>query len=65
MLLKTAPVVVERTADGWQSPINPLVWWHAQPVAGNEWDGLTQMALDVLSTPGMFPCSATQRCPKT
>ncbi|KAG8703143.1 hypothetical protein FRC08_003053 [Ceratobasidium sp. 394] len=30
---------------------NLLLWWHNQCVAGNKWNGLTQMALDVLSTP--------------
>ncbi|QRV96425.1 alpha-glucosidase C [Ceratobasidium sp. AG-Ba] len=30
---------------------NPIQWWYNQRLGGNEWDGLTQMALDVLSTP--------------
>ncbi|QRV88431.1 alpha-glucosidase C [Ceratobasidium sp. AG-Ba] len=30
---------------------NPIQWWYDQRLGGNEWDGLTQMALDVLSTP--------------
>ncbi|KAG9082047.1 hypothetical protein FS749_007151 [Ceratobasidium sp. UAMH 11750] len=34
---------------------NPLAWWYNQHVAGNEWNGLTQMALDVLSIPGTSP----------
>ncbi|KAG9101924.1 hypothetical protein FRC06_002482 [Ceratobasidium sp. 370] len=32
-------------------PFNPLVWWYGQRVLGNERDGLTQLALDVLSAP--------------
>ncbi|QRV88417.1 DNA polymerase [Ceratobasidium sp. AG-Ba] len=30
---------------------NPLAWWYSQRVAGNEWGGFTQLALDVLSMP--------------
>ncbi|QRW07691.1 DNA polymerase [Ceratobasidium sp. AG-Ba] len=30
---------------------NPIQWWYNQRLGGNEWDGLAQMALDVLSTP--------------
>ncbi|KAG8735671.1 hypothetical protein FRC10_010280 [Ceratobasidium sp. 414] len=30
---------------------NPLSWWYSQRIAGNEWNTLTQMALDMLSTP--------------
>lgn len=30
----------------------PLGWWYGQRCAANEYNGLTQMALDVLSTPG-------------
>ncbi|KAG8741784.1 hypothetical protein FRC10_002419 [Ceratobasidium sp. 414] len=38
-------------ANGDPLLLNPLSWWYSQRVAGNEWNGLTQMALDVLSTP--------------
>ncbi|KAG8728818.1 hypothetical protein FRC10_004546, partial [Ceratobasidium sp. 414] len=30
---------------------NPLSWWYSQCITRNEWNRLTQMALDVLSTP--------------
>lgn len=56
---KPGRIIVDRTKDGRVKPINPLAWWHAQRVAGNEWDGVTQMALDVLSTPGMFSFCST------
>ncbi|QRV96852.1 DNA polymerase [Ceratobasidium sp. AG-Ba] len=32
---------------------NPIQWWYNQRLSGNKWDGLMQMALDVLSTPAM------------
>ncbi|KAG8706006.1 hypothetical protein FRC09_002632 [Ceratobasidium sp. 395] len=31
--------------------LNPLAWWQGQRTLNNEFNGLTQMALDVLSTP--------------
>jgi hypothetical protein len=40
------------TDDG--GPVNPLNWWMQQQHAGNTHEGLLQMALDVLSCPGMF-----------
>ncbi|QRV88662.1 alpha-glucosidase C [Ceratobasidium sp. AG-Ba] len=30
---------------------NPVQWWYNQRLGGNEWDGLTHVALDVLTTP--------------
>ncbi|QRV76996.1 hAT family dimerization protein [Ceratobasidium sp. AG-Ba] len=33
------------------SLVNPIAWWQGQRVLGNEFSGLTQMALDVLSAP--------------
>ncbi|KAG9074060.1 hypothetical protein FS749_014426, partial [Ceratobasidium sp. UAMH 11750] len=43
--------LVDHAEDGKPWLRNPLVWWHNQCVAGNEWNGLTQMALNVLSMP--------------
>ncbi|KAG8702804.1 hypothetical protein FRC08_003239 [Ceratobasidium sp. 394] len=45
--------LIDHAEDGEPWLCNPLVWWHNQHVAGNEWNGLTQMALNILSTPGM------------
>lgn len=42
----------DRSDTGKSIPVNPLAWWHAQRLAGEEHDGLTQMAIDVHSTPG-------------
>jgi hypothetical protein len=42
------------TTNGSLAPYNPLIWWQGQHVMGNELEGLTQMALDVLGTPGTF-----------
>ncbi|KAG9100229.1 hypothetical protein FS749_015928 [Ceratobasidium sp. UAMH 11750] len=42
---------VDLSEDGEPRLRNPLLWWHNQCVASNKWNGLTQMALDVLSTP--------------
>ncbi|PLW57138.1 hypothetical protein PCANC_01885 [Puccinia coronata f. sp. avenae] len=39
------------TDDG--GPVNPLNWWMQQQHAGNTHEGLLQMALDVLSCPGI------------
>jgi hypothetical protein len=50
----SAPPVLDRSKNGHATLFNPLVWWQGQRAVGNEWDGLTQMALDVLSCPGMF-----------
>ncbi|KAG9125172.1 hypothetical protein FRC07_008697, partial [Ceratobasidium sp. 392] len=46
-----APPLLDFDAKGEPLLRNPLAWWHSQRVAGNEWNGLTQMALDVLSMP--------------
>ncbi|KAG9091245.1 hypothetical protein FS749_016682 [Ceratobasidium sp. UAMH 11750] len=43
--------LVDLAEDGEPGLRNPLLWWHNQCVTGNKWNGLTQMALDVLSTP--------------
>ncbi|EUC55039.1 hAT family dimerization protein [Rhizoctonia solani AG-3 Rhs1AP] len=43
--------VIERTNSGKSKPVNPVNWWYAQRLAGEEHHGLTQMALDVLTTP--------------
>ncbi|QRV83802.1 hAT family dimerization protein [Ceratobasidium sp. AG-Ba] len=42
---------LERTKGGRVKPVNPLAWWYAQRLAGDEHCGLTQMALDVLGAP--------------
>ncbi|KAH7332952.1 hypothetical protein B0J17DRAFT_721768 [Rhizoctonia solani] len=36
---------------GKTKPVNPLAWWYAQCMAGEEHNGLTQMAIDVLTVP--------------
>ncbi|CAE7216530.1 unnamed protein product, partial [Rhizoctonia solani] len=46
-----AAPVLEASRDGQPILFNPLVWWHGQRSVGNEWDGLTQLAIDVLSCP--------------
>lgn len=46
--------IIDRHSSGKPKLLDPLVWWHGQRTLGNERDGLTQMALDVLSTPGML-----------
>ncbi|QRV83564.1 DNA polymerase [Ceratobasidium sp. AG-Ba] len=45
--------IVDPLPDANGNPIlcNPLAWWHSQRVAGNEWSGFMQLALDVLSMP--------------
>jgi hypothetical protein len=45
---------VERARGGKTKPVNPLAWWYTQRMAGEEHDGLTQMALDVLTIPGEY-----------
>ncbi|KAG8680049.1 hypothetical protein FRC11_002987 [Ceratobasidium sp. 423] len=44
-------IVIEQSKSRSKRPVNPLTWWYAQHVAGHEHDGLTQMAIDILSTP--------------
>ncbi|KAG8692211.1 hypothetical protein FRC11_003778 [Ceratobasidium sp. 423] len=44
-------IVIEWSKSGSKRPVNPLAWWYAQCVAGHKHDGLTQMAIDILSTP--------------
>ncbi|KAF8602517.1 hypothetical protein BDV93DRAFT_557520 [Ceratobasidium sp. AG-I] len=36
---------------GGRAVFNPLAWWYGQRAVGNEENGLTRMALDMLSTP--------------
>jgi hypothetical protein len=48
----TGKPIIERTKSGRSKPVNPLNWWYAQRLAGDEHDRLTQMALDVLTAPG-------------
>ncbi|QRV99744.1 DNA polymerase [Ceratobasidium sp. AG-Ba] len=43
--------VISRSKDGEPVLCNPLEWWYNQRLGGNEHQGLTQMALDVLSMP--------------
>ncbi|QRW02441.1 DNA polymerase [Ceratobasidium sp. AG-Ba] len=45
--------IIRPTFDANHNPIfcNPIQWWYSQRVAGNDMNGLTQMALDVLTTP--------------
>ena len=43
---------VFNTVNSVRSAYDLLVWWRLQRETGNENHGLTQMALDVLSTPG-------------
>ncbi|QRW08774.1 DNA polymerase [Ceratobasidium sp. AG-Ba] len=45
--------MIRPTRDANGNPVlcNPVQWWYSQRVAGNEMEGLTQMALDVLTTP--------------
>ncbi|QRW10264.1 DNA polymerase [Ceratobasidium sp. AG-Ba] len=45
--------IVPPVPDEHGNPVlcNPLAWWYSQRVAGNEWGGFTQLALDVLSMP--------------
>ncbi|KAG8684327.1 hypothetical protein FRC08_013749 [Ceratobasidium sp. 394] len=44
-------VVFDYDKEGEPVFCNPLVWWYNQRVAGNEWNRLTQMVLDILSMP--------------
>lgn len=47
-----AKPLITQSEDGEPVMYDPLAWWYGQRCSGNEHDGLTQMALDVLSTPG-------------
>ncbi|KAG8702003.1 hypothetical protein FRC09_005004, partial [Ceratobasidium sp. 395] len=44
--------VINKDENGGPLFRNPLVWWHNQRVSGNEMNGLTQMALDIMTMPG-------------
>ncbi|KAF8594529.1 hypothetical protein BDV93DRAFT_458812, partial [Ceratobasidium sp. AG-I] len=46
--------LVEKGLDEEPIMYDPLAWWYCQQSAGQERDGLTQMAIDVLSMPGEF-----------
>ncbi|KAG8679592.1 hypothetical protein FRC11_003536 [Ceratobasidium sp. 423] len=41
--------ILECLKSGKSKPVNPLNWWYAKRLAGEEHDGLTQMALDILT----------------
>ncbi|KAG8729673.1 hypothetical protein FRC11_008239 [Ceratobasidium sp. 423] len=43
--------ILECSKMGRSKPINPLNWWYAKHLAEEEHEGLTWMALDVLTTP--------------
>ncbi|CAE6449547.1 unnamed protein product [Rhizoctonia solani] len=43
--------VFDRTESGRSIPVDPLAWWYSQRLAGEEHDGLTQMAIDIHTTP--------------
>ncbi|CUA75839.1 DNA polymerase [Rhizoctonia solani] len=43
--------IIERSSSGKSKPVNPLHWWYGQRLMGEEHHGLTQMAIDVLTTP--------------
>jgi hypothetical protein len=47
-----ADPIINYSEDGRPLLLDPLVYWYNQRCAGNEFLGMTQMALDVLSTPG-------------
>lgn len=47
-----AEPLISKSEDGEPVMYEPLAWWYGQRCSGNEYEGLTQMALDVLSTPG-------------
>jgi hypothetical protein len=49
-----APPVLDRSKTGKAMLYNPLMWWQGQRAVGNEWDGLMQMAIDILSCPGKY-----------
>ncbi|KAG8691139.1 hypothetical protein FRC11_006488 [Ceratobasidium sp. 423] len=46
-------IIIEHTKTGKKLPVNPLAWWHTKQIMGEHHDGLTQMAIDVLSTPAL------------
>ncbi|KAG8753716.1 hypothetical protein FRC11_007174 [Ceratobasidium sp. 423] len=53
-------IIIEQTKTGKKLPVNLLAWWHAKQITGEHHDGLTQMAIDVLSTPatlGAYSCA--------
>ncbi|KAG8728343.1 hypothetical protein FRC11_011290 [Ceratobasidium sp. 423] len=55
-------IIIERTKTGKKLPVNPLAWWHAKRIVGEHHDGLTQMAIDVLSTPGILDAAHKKAC---
>ena len=48
----TAEPLVKKSTNGEPIMYDPLAWWYRQRSSGHECDGMTQMAIDVLSTPG-------------
>ncbi|KAG8753456.1 hypothetical protein FRC11_007413, partial [Ceratobasidium sp. 423] len=44
-------VIIEHTKNGKIKQVDPLAWWYAKKVAGEDCSGLTQMAIDVLTIP--------------
>ncbi|KAG8690647.1 hypothetical protein FRC11_010143 [Ceratobasidium sp. 423] len=44
-------IVIKQWKSRSKCPVNPLAWWYAQHVARHEHDRLTQMAINILSTP--------------
>lgn len=48
----TAKLLLKKGASGELVMFEPLAWWYRQRSSGHERDGMTQMAIDVLSTPG-------------
>ncbi|KAG9085271.1 hypothetical protein FRC06_003674 [Ceratobasidium sp. 370] len=43
--------LIDCDSSGNRKLLDPLAWWYAQHMLGNEHEGLMQMALDVLCTP--------------
>jgi hypothetical protein len=54
MMPNAGKPTVKHARGGETKPVNPVAWWYAQRMAGEEHDGLTQMALDVLTIPGEY-----------
>ncbi|KAH7332951.1 hypothetical protein B0J17DRAFT_631943 [Rhizoctonia solani] len=51
---------VEHSKGGKTKPVNPLAWWYVQCMAGGEHNGLTQMAIDMLTVPASLPRHITK-----
>ncbi|KAF8596708.1 hypothetical protein BDV93DRAFT_454383, partial [Ceratobasidium sp. AG-I] len=50
----SAEPLIKHGEEGEPVMLDPLAWWYGQWGAGNQYLGLMQMALDVLSTPGPY-----------